>query len=153
VSAGERHRPAAAVAGRQPRHARVDAEGDAVAAGQRDEAVAHVAGAVRRREILPRFRFERERNADVFLEEAVLLAEGPGSEQVADDVRRSLADETGRLERLRQDVAAPAAADQDLAPALAGRLEHDHRDAVPAGMDRGGEAGRARTDDDDRASF
>ena len=63
----QQHRPATVDARREAGDA-VDAERDAAAAGQRDEAVARVTGAGRHQEDAPPFRFEGERDADLFFE-------------------------------------------------------------------------------------
>ena len=78
-----------------------------------------------------------------------LLSQRPGAEHLAQQVRRRIGDEARFVEAHRQHVAASAAADEDLAAAVARALEQSGLGAGLRGEDRGHGAGRARTDDDD----
>ena len=93
-----------------------------------------------------------EGKIEVGFKERDLLPERPRSDELAEKMGRGFRDETRFVEPGRQDVASPAAADEDLAPAVAGALEEERLDTRRGGEDRRHRPGRARADHDD-ASF
>jgi hypothetical protein len=112
------------------------------------EAVAHLPAAVRDGKKLARVGLQRQRDSGLLLEEAALLGERPRAEDLAQRVGRGIGDETTGIEGGRENVAPPAAADQDFPAAIARAFEQ--QDAAVAGGREDGrqEAGGAGAEDD-----
>ena len=108
-----------------------EANVDAAASRERRPAHRERPGAIRSRKQLARFLFERERNAEVVLEERALLVQRPGAQHAAQQVRRRVGDEAIGCEHRGQHVAAAAAADQDLAAAVLGPFDQHGLRAAP----------------------
>src|SRR4029077_6512194 len=104
---------------------RSEADLDAAPPGEGEELVAYLAGAVRDGEELPRLRLQRQRDAGLLREEAALGVERPGGEDLAQRVGRRVGDEPPGIDRRGEDVAPPAAADQDLPPAVGSALKEE----------------------------
>ena len=85
---------------------------------EREQAIAHVPGPVRRREELGRLLLFHQPESQLVLEEGGLLGQRPGAHQLAQRVRRRVRHEARLVQARRQHVAAAAAADQDLAAAV-----------------------------------
>ncbi len=137
--------PAAAVR-RESVDQRVRQQRHAAAASERQQAVAHVAGAVGRGEELAGLRLLHQDEAELALEEGDLLAQRPGAQHLSERVRGGIGHEPRLVDARRQDVAAPAAADQDLAPAVGRALEQQRLGVGRGREDRRHRAGRARAD-------
>ena len=123
----------------------------AVPAREIQQAIAHVARALRRGKELRRLYLLDERQSELALEEGDLLPQRPRSHDPADEVRWSLADEARFVELGWKDVAPAAAADEDLASAVGGALDEEGLGARSRGEDRRHRARRARADHDDAA--
>jgi hypothetical protein len=115
----------------------------------REQSVAHVARLVRPREQLRRLDFLGEGQTELVLEERDLLSQRPRAEHPVQQIGRRIRDEARFVDVHRQHVAASAAADEDLAAAVAGPLEERGLRAALRGKDRGHGASGAGTDDDD----
>ena len=113
----------------------------------RHQAVADVARPVRGRKQLAGLRLERERNSELLLEEPPLRGERPAAQDVAEGVRRGVGDEPLRLDLRGEDVAAAAAADQDLAAAVPVRSSRTTRSPVAGREGRGQQPRGAGADD------
>jgi hypothetical protein len=120
----------------------------AAAAGERDQAIPHVACAVRAGKELPGLGLQRQRNSDLFLEEPPLGGEGPRAQDAAQQGCRRVGDEALGRQHRRQDVASAAATDQDLPAAVGGALDHHHRSGPLGREDGSHEASRAGAHDD-----
>ena len=129
------------------RDAGAELHAHAALARECDEAVANVLGAVRPRKQLARLRFERQGNAEIVLEERALLVQRPRSQHAAHQVGRRIGDETLGSQHRRQHVAAPAAADQDLAAAIGRAFDQRDVGAVRRSKRRCDEPSRAAADD------
>ena len=114
-----------------------------------DERVAHGARLIRDGEQLAGLLFERERQSQRRLEERPLFGERPRPQEVAHRVRRRIRHEPFGRQRRRQHVASAAAADQDLASAVARAFDDEHAPAVARREDGRHQPGRAGADDDD----
>src|SRR5512134_931013 len=90
-----------------------------------------------------------ERNTGFALEELDLPRGWPRAKDFPEQVRRGVGDEPRLVEARRQNVAAPPAADQDLATAIAGTFEEERRRAPLGGKHRGQRSGGAGADHDD----
>ncbi len=86
----------------------------------------------------------------LLLEELPLLGQRPGEQDLPQCVRRGAGDEPARLKLRGKDVAPPAAADQDLAPAVAGTFEEQHPPAPAYSEDRGRQPSGSGTHDHNR---
>jgi len=139
--------------GAEPHHRRVDHGPHSAAAGQRQQPVAHVAGAVGFREELARLRLQHQPEPHVVLEEAPLVLERPGQQDLAKRVGRRVGDVAGGIHLRGQHVAAAAAADQDLAPAVPRPLQQDHARAALRRKEGGEHPGRPRADHHHRQSL
>ena len=134
------------------RHAvnpRAELQPDAAPAGQRNEPVAYVAGPVRAGKQLAALGLECQRGTDIFLEEAHHLRKRPRSKHPAQQARRRIGNEALGSERGRQHVAPAAATDQDLAAAVCGPLQQEHRSRPVGRGDCRHQAGCTGTDHDD----
>ena len=97
---------------------RIGDDGHAFAARMRQQRVAHIACALRFRKQLARFRLLDERQRQLRFEERDLLAERPRAHDAAQQMRRRVGDKARLVEPRGKDVAASAAADQNLAAAV-----------------------------------
>ena len=120
--------------GCQPADLRAEPGLDAPPRCQLEQTVADLARAIRRGKELPGLRLGRQRDAGVALQELPLLRERPREQHAAQQVRRGVGHEPLGLRGGGQHVAAPAAADQDLAAAVARALEQ-HRPRLPPPAD------------------
>ena len=114
----------------------------------RQQPVAHVARALRFRKQLARFSFLDERHAHFVLEKRDLLVERPRSDDAADEMGRRVGDKARLVETRRKDVAASAAADQNLAAAVFRALDEQRLGARRRCEDGRHRAGRAGADYD-----
>src|SRR5690606_10366241 len=89
-----------------------------------------------RGEELPRFGLEDQWQAEAILEEAPLFGERPGEEDLAERVRRGGGVVVRRVEAGGEDIAATAAADEDLATPIAGAFEEQDPSALLRGEAR-----------------
>ena len=101
---------------------------------------------------LPVSGFEREWLVEVALEEGTLLNERPRSQHAAHEVRRRIGDESLWREDRGQDIAPPAAADQDLTAAVSGAFKQDDAMAGARRENRRHQPRSTRANDDDQGS-
>ena len=113
------------------------------------QTIAHVAGTLCGREELAGLRLELEREPYALLEERTLLCERPRKQDLPQRVGRRRGDELRRRQMRREHVAAPSAADQDLAAAVRRPLEQHDPTRAGRRVDRRDEPCRARADHDD----
>jgi hypothetical protein len=118
-------------------------ERHAFARRAREQPIAHVARALRRRKQLARLRFLDEREADLVLEKRDLLVQRPRSDHAPQKMRRRVGHEARLIQPCRQDIAASAAADQNLAAAVLRALDERRLGALGRREDRRHRAGRA----------
>ena len=147
----EQHPPAGGALVREGQH--VDHPGSEPEPGVRladpvHQPVADVPRPVARGEELSRFGLELERHPELVLEEGALFGEGPGREELPERVRRGVGHVAPRLHHRRKDVAAPAAADQDLASTVGRPFEQDHGRTGAGSEERGHESCRSGADHD-----
>ena len=86
------------------------------------------------------------------LEERTLLNERPRAQHAAHEVRRRIGDESLGREDRGQDIAPPAAADQDLAAAVSGAFKQKDAMAGARREDRRHQPRGAGANDDDQGS-
>ena len=137
---------------RKTRHQRVGNESRAVAGGERQEPIADVTRALRDRKELGGLHLLHQGQPDLPLEEGDLFLQRPGPDDVAQRVRRGVGDEARLLHSGRENVAAAAAADENLASAVPRPLEQEGLRAAGRGEDRGQDARGARADHSDTAA-
>ena len=121
----------------------------APAPGEIEETVPDLSRAVRNREELARLGLQSQGDARLLLEEPPLLGERPRGEDLPQRVGRGIRDEPRRIGHGGQDVAPPAAADQDLASTVASPLENQDAATPPRGEDGRDEPRGARAEDED----
>src|SRR4029077_19498681 len=109
----------------------VEADLDAAPPCEVQQAVAHLAAAVRDRKELARLGLQRQRDSGLLLEETALLGERPGAEDLAQRVGGGVGDEAPGIDGGGEEVAPAAAADQDLPAAVARAFQQ--QDAAVAG--------------------
>ncbi len=114
----------------------------------REEAIAHVSRLVRGGEELRRLDLLHEGNAEARFEEGALLGQWPGPHELAQEVGRRVGDEARLVEVRGEDVAAPAAADEDLPAAVARPFEKERLRAGGGGENRRHRSRRAGADHD-----
>ena len=134
-------------------HGCVQQELSAAALRELQKPIADIAGALGCRKELCRFDLLDKRQPELALEERHLLPERPRANDSTDEVRRRVAHEPRFVEARREDIAAPAAADQDLAAAVSRALEKKCVGAGGSSENRRHRPGRAGADDDDAAAI
>ena len=113
------------------------------------EGVPNVTGPVALGKQLPGLLLQDQAHAELGLEEGALLGERPRQEHLPERVARRPRDVALGRRDGRKDVAAPTPADEDLPPAVGGALDEHDVDAATGGRERGEQARRAGSYDDD----
>src|SRR5438093_11883830 len=126
VADGDLAAPAGWDRGIEPVNVGVEARLDAIQFGHRAQGIADVLRLVRNREELSGLLLERERDREIFLEEAPLLPEWPGEEELLQGIRGGGGHETRRVELGGEDIATPSPAHEDLPAAVVRSFKEEH---------------------------